>query len=286
VSDFLSYLISGLAVGASFSLIASGFVVVHRVTRVVNFTQGTVAVVGGLVASSLLDMRLPHGVAEVLAILAAGLVGLVVGVIAIGKPGTATLTSLIITLGLGVGAYAVEILIWGQTPRSFRMLTGAVTIGGARLQSQYFLIMGATAVTFAALALFFSRTYLGKALTACSSNPYAARLMGVNVTRMGLLAFTLGGALGGLAGVLITPLQSVNYDSDVTLGVNGFAAAVVGGLMSPGLALAGGLLLGLAESFVGGYYDASYQTEVALLLMLALMVWRARRRVSIAEEAA
>lgn len=286
MSDFLSYLISGLAVGASFALIASGFVVVHRVTRVVNFTQGTVAVVGGLVASSLLDMSLPHGAAEVLAILAAAAVGLVVGVIAIGKPGTATLTSLIITLGLGVGAYAVEILIWGQTPRSFRMLSGAVTFAGARLQTQYFLIMGATAVTFAGLALFFSRTYLGKALTACSSNPYAARLIGVNVTRMGLLAFTLGGALGGLAGVLITPLQSVNYDSDVTLGVNGFAAAVVGGLMSPGLALAGGLLLGLAESFVGGYYDASYQTEVALLLMLGLMVWRARRRVSIAEEAA
>lgn len=286
MSDFISYLISGLAVGASFALIASGFVVVHRVTRVVNFTQGTVAVVGGLVASSLLDMSLPHGAAEVLAILAAAAVGLVVGVIAIGKPGTATLTSLIITLGLGVGAYAVEILIWGQTPRSFRMLSGAVTIAGARVQTQYFLIMGATAVTFAGLALFFSRTYLGKALTACSSNPYAARLMGVDVTRMGLLAFTLGGALGGLAGVLITPLQSVNYDSDVALGVNGFAAAVVGGLMSPGLALAGGLLLGLAESFVAGYYDASYQTEVALLLMLGLMVWRARRRVSIAEEAA
>lgn len=286
MSDFLTYLISGLAVGASFALIASGFVVVHRVTRVVNFAQGTVAVVGGLVAASLLDTGLPHGVSEALAVAAAGLVGLVVGVIAIGRPGTATLTSLIITLGLGVGAYAVEIVIWGQNPRSFTMLPGAVTIAGARVQSQYFLIMGATAITFAALALFFSRTYLGKALTACSSNPYAARLVGMSVTRMGLLAFALGGLLGGLAGVLITPLQSINYDSDVTLGVNGFAAAVLGGLMSPGLALAGGLLLGLAESFVAGYYDAAYQTEVALVLMLCLMVWRARRRVSVTEEAA
>jgi branched-chain amino acid transport system permease protein len=286
MSDFLTYLISGLAVGASFALIASGFVVVHRVTRVVNFTQGTVAVVGGLTASSLLSSSFPHGVAEILAILAAGLVGLVVGVIAIGKPGTSPLNSLIITLGLGVGAYAVEILIWGQNPRSFRMLTGSVEIGGARLQAQYFLIMGATAVTFGLLALFFARSYVGKAMTACSSNAYAARLMGVGVTRMGLLAFTLGGLLGGLAGVLITPLQSINYDSDVTLGVNGFAAAVLGGLMSPGLALAGGLLLGLAESFVAGYYDASYQTEVALVLMLCLMVWRARRRISVAEEVA
>jgi branched-chain amino acid transport system permease protein len=153
-----------------------------------------------------------------------------------------------------------------------------VTIGGARLQNQYFVVVCGAAVSFTALAWFFGRTYLGKALTACSSNPYAARLFGIDPTRMGLLAFGLGGVLGGLAGVLIAPLQPISFDSDVTLATNGFAAAIFGGLMRPGLALAGGLVLGVSESMVAGYLKASYQTMVALPVMLGLMIWQASRR--------
>lgn len=286
MSAFVTYLIAGLAAGASFALVGSGFVVVHRVTGVINFAQGTVAVVGGFAASSFLSMSIPHGAAELLAVLAAGAVGLLVGVIAIAKPGIQILNSLLITLGLAGAAYAVEILIWGENPVSFNMLSGNVTILGASLQSQYFLIMGVTAVTFVALELFFSRAYLGKALTACSLNAYAARVVGVNVTRMGLVAFTIGGLLGGLAGVLVAPLQSVSYSSDLTLGVNGFSAAVLGGLMSPALALCGGLLLGVAESMVSGYMSGADQTEVALLLMLAVMIWRAQKQTTLAQETA
>lgn len=285
MSAFVTYLISGLAIGASYALIASGFVVVHRVTGVINFAQGTTAVVGGLAASWLLSGHLPHGVAELIAILIAAAVGLIVGVIAIGKPGTAIINSLLITLGLAGGAYALEILFWGEDPQSFNMLTGTVTVLGARIQAQYLLMLGVTAVMYVLLVLFFARSYIGKALTACSLNAYAARVVGINVTRMGLIAFAIGGGLGGLAGVLITPLESVSYSSDVALGVNGFSAAVLGGMMSPGLALLGGLLLGVAESLVAGYINTSDQTEVALILMLALMVWRAQSERRIGTEA-
>jgi len=286
VSAFLTYLVSGVAIGCTFALVASGFVMIHRVTRVVNFAQGTFAVVGGMTTASLLGRGLPHGVAEVLAIVVCGVVGLLVGAIAIGKPGTPPLASLIITLGLAIGAYGVEVVVFGDQPVSFAMARGATTLGGAHIQWQYFLVMGATLVTFTALALFFERTYVGKALTACSSNPYAARLAGISVLRMGLLAFALGGMLGGLAGVLITPLQPVSFDSDAVLAVNGFAAAIFGGLMRPGTALLGGLVLGVSESMVGGYVNASYETEVALALMLAIMVWRSARTPVSVEEAA
>lgn len=284
MSAFLQYLISGLAVGCSFALVASGFVAIHRVTRVVNFAQGMFAVVGGLTAASLLRQGLPHGIAEVAAILVAGLVGLAVGLIAIGKPGTPPLASLVITLGLGILAYAIEIVIWGDQPRSFPGLPGAITVAGAHIQRHYFLVIAVAAVTFAALITFFARSYVGKALSACASNPYAARLSGINVTRMGLLAFTLGGLLGGLAGVLVTPLQAVAFDSDVSLAINGFAAAIFGGLMRPSLALIGGLTLGVTEAMVAGYISASYQTQVALPLMLALMIWQASRRGATEEE--
>jgi branched-chain amino acid transport system permease protein len=284
VSAFLQYLISGLALGCSFALVASGFVAIHRVTRVVNFAQGSFAVIACFCAASFLRAGLPHGVAELAAIAIAGVAGLVVGVVAIGKPGTPVLASLVITLGLGVLAYAVEIVIWGDQPTSFAGARGAVTLGGARLQTQYFVVVCAAAVSFTALGYFFGRTYLGKALTACSSNPYAARLFGIDPTRMGLLAFVLGGLLGGLAGVLIAPLQPVSFDSDVTLATNGFAAAIFGGLMRPALALGGGVVLGVAESMVAGYLKASYQTMVALPVMLALMIWQASRRPAGQEE--
>jgi branched-chain amino acid transport system permease protein len=284
LSAFVQYLISGLALGCAFALVGSGFVVIHRVTRVVNFAQGAFPVVAGLATASLLTGGLPHGVAEIAAVALAGLIGLVVGVIAIGKPGTPPLASLVITLGVAIFAYAIEIVIWGDQPVSFPGLPGALTIAGARVQQQYFLVIVVALVTFVLLELFFSRTYLGKGLAACASNPYSARLVGIDVTRMGLIAFALGGALGGLAGVLVTPLQAVAFDSDVSLAINGFAAAIFGGLMRPGMALVGGLVLGVAQSFVAGYINSAFQTEVALTIMLALMVWQASRR-SVLEEA-
>jgi branched-chain amino acid transport system permease protein len=283
VSLFLTYAVSGIATGCTFALVATGFVVIYRVSRVVNFAQGVFAVIAGMVASSLLARNLPHGPAEVLAVAAAALAGLVVGAIAIGRPGTPPLASLIITLGLGIGSYAVIILIWGDQPVSYSGLPGLARLGGVSIQLQFLLVVAVTAVTFALLSLFFDHTYPGKALTACSSNPYAARLVGIDVRRMGLVAFALGGALGGLAGVLITPLQPVSFDSDVGIAINGFAAAIFGGLLRPGTALVGALVLGVAEALVAGYYRASFESGVALVIMLGLMVWRASRG-AIAEE--
>ncbi|MEU8345529.1 branched-chain amino acid ABC transporter permease [Spirillospora sp. NPDC048832] len=286
MSAFLQYLISGVATGCGFALLASGLVAIHRVTRVVNFAQGMFAVVGGMAAGSLLGSGLPHGAAEAAAVAVAGAAGLAVGAAATGKRGTSPQSALIVTLGVGFLAYAVEIMIWGDNPRSHAGLGGAATVFGAHVQKQSFLVIGVAAAVFALLALFFGRTYTGKALSACASNPYAARTLGIDPLRMGLIAFALGGMLGGLAGVLLTPLQPISYNSDVLLITNGFAAAVLGGLNRPVVALAGALTLGVAEAMVAGYGEASYQTVVALALMLAIMMVRASRRTALQEEAA
>ncbi|WP_433794865.1 hypothetical protein [Actinoplanes sp. CA-252034] len=125
MSDLIGYLLTGLGIGAGFALVGSGLVAIHRVTRVVNFAQGGFAVLAALLTSTLLGAGLPHGVAELGGVALGALAGLVVGVIAIGRPGTSPGTSLIITLGLGVLAYAVEVLIWGDQPRSFRACPGS-----------------------------------------------------------------------------------------------------------------------------------------------------------------
>ncbi|MCF6472318.1 branched-chain amino acid ABC transporter permease [Nonomuraea sp. MG754425] len=286
MSAFLTYLLNGLAVGSAIALVASGLVTIHRVTGVVNFAQGTFAVIAGLCTSSLLGLGFPHGLSEVAAVLAAALAGLLTGLAAIGRPGTTPLSSLIVTLGVGVLAYAVEIVLWGDQPRSAPGLAGSVTLAGARVQTQHLLVIGVAAATFALLALFFGRTYLGKALTACASDPYAARVVGIDTRRMGLLAFALGGLLGGVAGVLVTPLRPISFDTDVTLIVNGFAAAVFGALTRPVITLAGALLLGVAETMAAGYGYGSHQLEVALGLMLVVMIVQASRRPAISQERA
>ncbi|GAA1777076.1 branched-chain amino acid ABC transporter permease [Luedemannella helvata] len=273
----LQYLVTGVGIGCGYALVGSGLVVIHRVTRVVNFAQGAFAVVAALTVSTLLTAGLPHGAAESLAVLLAGVVGLITGAVAIGRPGTTPQAALVVTLGLGVFAYAVEILAWGDQPRSFGGVPGSVPLGDARLQSHYLLIIGVTAVVLAGLALLFARTDVGRALTATAANPYAARVVGIGVTRMGLIAFALGGMLGGLAGVLLTPVHQVSFDSDVVLVVNGFAAAILGNLSRPVLTLVGGLLLGVVEVLVAGYLNSSYQTEVALVFMLAVLIVRAGR---------
>jgi len=278
VSAFLSYLIHGISLGCGFALIASGIIIIYRVTRVVNLAQGMFAVVAGFSAASVLDARVPHPLAELLAIAAAAVVGTLTGFVAIGKRGTSPQASLIATLGVGVLGYAVEVLIWGDQPRSFTGLLGSYELLGVDIAKQYLLIVPVTLFVFAGLELFFERTYAGKAMSACASNPYAAALQGIGVLRMGLYAFGLGGALGGVAGVLLTPLQPVSYDSDVSLFVNGFATAILAGLKRPALALAGGLVLGVAESMVAGYAKASYQSSLALLLTLAILIAQAVRR--------
>jgi len=278
MNAFLSYLIHGISLGCGFALIASGIIIIYRVTRVVNLAQGMFAVVAGFSAASLLDIGLPHVLAESAAIGVSSAVAVFTGYVAVGKRGTTPQQSLIVTLGVGIFGYAVEVLIWGDQPRSFAGLAGSYELFGVDVPKQYLLIAPITLLVFALLELFFERTYAGKAMTACASNPYAAALQGIGVVRMSLYGFGLGGALGGVAGVLLTPLHPISYDSDVSLFVNGFAAAILAGLKRPVLALAGGLLLGVAESMVAGYSKASYQSALALLLTLAILIVQATRR--------
>lgn len=286
MTQFLMFLLNGIAIGCGFALVGSGLVAVYRVTGVVNFAQGMFAVVAALSATSFLALGIVNGPAQLLAIAVGGLAGLITGAIAVGRRGTGPLTALIVTLAVGFCAYAIEVLIWGDHPRSLPGLQGRTLLLGIPVQRQYLLVIAVTAVVFACLWLFFSRTYLGKVLTACADNPYAARVVGIDVRRMAFVAFTLGGVLGGIAGVLVGPLRPISFDSDVALIVGGFAAAIFGGLTRPMMALIGGVLLGITEAMIRAYGDASYGTLGALVFLIAIMIVQAARRPTMHKEAA
>lgn len=275
MEDLITYVLSGLAQAGSFALVGSGLVVVYRVTHVLNFAQGMVAVFGAMISYSLLSGILPHGVAELVAVLCCAVIGVLLGIAAIGKRGTPPMISLLITLGLGMIAEAVVVAVWGQTPVSPPGVTGSVEIFGVSLETQRIVVFLAALVAFALLSLFFARTDIGKALTASASNPRAARLVGINTLAMGLIAFAIAGALGGLAGVLIAPTTAISVASDLPLILSGFAAAIFGGLRSPWMTFLGAVILGVVGQLVAAYGNGSYQTPVALLMMLIIMIVRA-----------
>jgi branched-chain amino acid transport system permease protein len=277
MSAFLEYLLTGLGIGCTFALIGSGFVMIYRVTRVVNFAQGTFVVLGGFCAYSFLRAGIPQGISELVAILAAGAAGAVVGMIALGRFGRPLIASLTITLGISIFAYALEIVVWGSQPLSFAGVGGYFHLLGAGIQNQYLVVIAVTIVVFVGLFAFLDKTYLGKGLSACASNPRAARIVGIDVIKLGIVAFAIGGLLGGLAGILITPIQPPSFDSDVAFAVNGFAASIFGGILSPWWTLAGGLLLGITEAMIGGYVSGSYENEVALIAILGILILRAWR---------
>lgn len=275
MSALLQYLVSGIATGASFALVALGFVAIYRVTHVVNFAQGTFAMLGGYIMSSALDRALPGPVGALVTVLAVALIGALVGLIAVGNPRLPIIASLMITLGLSLLAEALALLIWGDIPTTYEGIgTKAIALAEVLILPQQILVLAAVAVVFPAFQYFFQRTYLGKAVSACAQNRAAAQLVGIDPRVMALLAFSVAAACGALAGILTTPLQPLTADADVNIAINGFAGAIVGGLVSPAGAVIGSLLLGVAQTLMAGYFDPAYQLVVALLVMLAVLVVR------------
>ena len=275
MSEFGQYLVTGIATGASFALIALGFVAIYRVTHVVNFAQGAFAMLGGYIMSSMLDRALPGLLAALFAILIVAAIGTLIGVIAVGKPRLPIIASLMITLGLSVLIEGVCLLIWGDIPTTYDGVgTAAISFANIFILPQQVAVVVAVAIVFPLFQLFFARTYIGKAVTACALNARAAQLVGINPRVMAFLAFGVAAACGALSGILTTPLSPLTSNADINIAINGFAGAIVGGLISPAGAVIGSLVLGIAQTMMAGYFDPAYQLVVALLVMIAVLIAR------------
>ena len=148
------------------------------------------------------------------------------------------------------------------------------------------LIAGVAILCAVALTLFLRRTIVGQALVACSDSRRAAELVGLNIRSLAIVAFAGAGALSALGGALLAPSSPMTYSSDVAITVNGFAAAVFGGLGSIRLALLGGYALGILEQLVVGYIDPQYSLIIALIVMLVLIGWRSRAEIASASHEA
>ncbi len=278
MTAFLQYVVTGVSDGAGYALVGIGLVLVFRTTNALNFAQGVYAVVAGL-TTSVLATHMPVALAAVIAIALATTIGGLTGLITIGiRTDTTPLISLIVTLGLTLIAESVELLVFGDAPHSFPAVAHqAWNVHGVRIQPQYVLIIAVTLGATAGLTLLLRYTVIGNALVAASDSIRAARLVGIDTVTFGVVSFGVAALLGAVGGVLLTPIVPVAYDSDLNIAVNGFAAAAFGGLVSVPGALAGGLVLGVAENLVVGYVNPQYELTIALLIMLGLIGWRSRR---------
>jgi len=285
MTEFVQLVVIGLSTGSAFALVGISFALIFRTTNIVNFAQGAFAVLGGQFTVWLVDKEWPTAAAAIVAVLLVTAVGALVGLLAVGIRGLTTpLASLVITLGVAFVIQALQLLSFGDRPHTYPSISDRVwTVQGVVVQPQYVLIAAVTVVATLLLTLVLRRTIIGYALVATSDSVRAAELVGLSLRSVAVVTFAVSALLSAIAGLLLTPIQPVNYDSDVGIAINGFAAAAFGGLVSIRLAFVGGLVLGVAQQLVVGYGDAitpqarQYELAAALVIMLVLIGWRSRK---------
>jgi len=276
VTDFLQLAFAGLSVGAVYALIGIGFVAIFTVSEVINLAQGEFAALSGLIAISAVASGLPLPVAVLVAVASVAVVALLMERLTIAPvKRMTTLTSIILTLGVSTALKAVMLIVWGPNSQGLEAFPGEnVTVLGVSIRSQELWILGITAVVAVAVIWFYEQTGWGKALKACAEQPTAARLVGISLARASMLSFLIAGVTGAIAGVAASPVYFTSWDSGLAIGLKGFVAATLGGLVSVRGAVLGGLALGVLESLVAGYVDTGLRDAVAFVVLVVVLVVR------------
>lgn len=281
--DILPQLIvSGLAVGSLYAIMAIGFVLIFKTTDVVNFAHGDMAMFSSFTALIALQ---GWGFPFWAALLAGVAVGFALGAIAnlFLRPavsrGASVFSLMIATLGISLMLNSVAGNLFGYQTVRFPyavagpplMLFDAIRV--TRHNALVFVIAGALSLTLFVLLKY---TRLGIAMRAMAQNSRAARLMGVSVRNVSLLAWGIGAALGAVAGVLVAPVVFLDLNTMILVLIKGFAAAVLGGFTSLPGAFVGGLLVGVLENFLGFYISTQFQSTFVFLLIVIVLAIRPR----------
>jgi branched-chain amino acid transport system permease protein len=274
--DFLQQLVSGLALGCVYGLIALGFVLIYKTTEVVNFAQGELMMLGGFFAYTYIGLLgFNYWSGFLLAVLTLGVVGMLIERLIV-RPilGFPQFAIVMATIGLGFLLRSLAGMIWGtddlriETPFS----TGVIKIGGLVLAYDKLSVIIATVILIAILWAFFNRTRVGTAMRATSENMLAAYYMGIPVKRVVSLVWAISAMVAACAGVLLAPITFINSNVGLALGLKAFPAAVLGGFGSIPGALVGGLVIGVIEVLAGFYLPAGWKDAAPYLVLLIMLL--------------
>ena len=277
--DFLQLIVSGTATGACYALAALGFTLLWQASGTINFALGEMVMLPAFIMLFFIGpagLPLPLAFAATLPVsllvLGLGFKRLVVDPML--KHGVIPLV--IATLGLSIAMkQGVRIAFSAQVftfPAVFSQ--ELLTIGGARLSVSDLGTVVVAGGLVIALQAFLNRTLTGRAMQAVAQNRDAATVLGINVQRMVLYAFLINAALAATTALLVTPVYLAKFDMGDTLGLKAFYAAIIGGFNQSRGALLGGILVGVLENLVGAYLSPGYKDGVALVLFLAVILFK------------
>jgi branched-chain amino acid transport system permease protein len=271
-----SQVVSGLATGCVYALIALGFVLIFKATDVVNFAQGEFVMVSGFISYTLLiRFGMPYWLVLILTIVLSGFMGVLLERVVVRPIMNAPIFSIVIaTIGASTVLRSAAGIIYGYDvlPLPTIFSKDPVRLGVLRFTPMDVGVIGSSLVIMLILYLFFKFTKTGTAMRATAQSQTAARLMGVSVSRIFSLTWAISAGVGGVAGVLIAPIIYLDPNLGF-IGVKAFAGAILGGFGSIPGAIVGGMLLGIIENLSGYFFNAGIkQVSTYVLLILVLVI--------------
>lgn len=278
MDEILIIIVRGIAIGSIFSTIAMSFNIVHGATGILNFAQGNMLVLGGFIAFFFANGA---GLGEWLLWLP--LAGIMLAVL-VAFQGWLTLLPLrtsaeqdswiISTMAVSVIMGAVLLITQGPFAYSVQGVAPSFRVLGVRTPGAYGLAIGCALFWFFAMRWFSRRTFVGLAISALRQDMDAARAAGLPVRKLQIVAFAISGLMIGTAGFLVAPVISVSSDAGLRYILNGFVAAVVGGLGSNLGTLIGGPLVGVVGMLTAYKLGGAYQDLASLLLLVVILMFR------------
>ncbi len=277
---FLQLLVTGLVVGSVYALVALGFVLIYKSSRVINFAQGELVLVGAFICLSLsTTYKVPFLLAFLLTLVVAVLVGLLIERFFL-RPmiGESVLSIIMLTIGLSSFLRGLVEVIWGTETRVFPPIfpTKPLNIGGIVL-SQVYVWSFVLAILFLGIfTLFFKFTNEGIAMRAAADEEDAALSMGISIKRIYGLAWAIAALVAAVGGIVIGNINGVNISLSM-MGLRVFPVVILGGLDSIPGAIVGGLTIGILENLAGGYLDPFFGGGVKeifpfIILVIVLMI--------------
>ena len=277
METFLHQVIAGLATGGIYASVALALVMIYQATHLVNFAQGEIAMFATYIAWTLIQAGVPYWAAFFLTVLIAFVMGVLIERIIVRPVEQAPVLSVVVVfIGLLVIFNSLAGWIYTYTIKTFPSPFPAEPPFGSRLVSSHELgAIGVTLVVLALLYSFFRYTPLGLAMRAAAQNPESSRLVGIRVGWMLALGWGLASAIGAIAGMMVAPVVFLDPNMMSGILLYAFAAALVGGIDSPGGAVLGGFIVGVLENVLGAYVIGNeLKLSVALVLIIGVLVVR------------
>lgn len=277
-SDVIALVVSGLASGSAYALLALGIVIIFRSTDAVNFAIGQTGVLALYCATWALSLHVPVAVVLLGSIVIGALLGIATEVAIIrplGQRRNFSFIALVVTIGL---TFLIEALIgatWGHPSRPFpALVSGTVQIGGFAIAWNKVVSTVVALACMGVVAFFFGRTALGTVMRASAEDHFAARIVGLNARRISMLAWALGCGLGTLAMFFLAAEQSLSSTlADHSL-FRAFAGVFLGGLTSMAGAVLGGFVIGILDNLAGAYVSPNFRDTIVFGVIIVVLFLR------------